>query len=195
MKKVAATRGHSPSFEEAFFLAMRGWGAAAMNSWLQRAGVLANFYGFLLRLSHRDALASAEYTHFRSCEKNFAKKTRESAGSGCERPCRKISPRRRTAETSSGPRFHRRDAERAEKISADVMAERGGGALLAEALFYECHSGPVLLRTPFTSVILSTGTHFTNVILSAAGRFACKSAGGVEEPLRWSAAPWPLQGV
>src|SRR5690242_21860978 len=34
---------------------------------------------------------------------------------------------------------------------------------------------------------------FTNVILSAAGRFACKSAGGVEEPLPWPAAPHLFQ--
>jgi hypothetical protein len=52
MKKVAATSGHSPSFDEAFLRARNGCGAAAMNSWLQRAGVLANFYGFLLGLSH-----------------------------------------------------------------------------------------------------------------------------------------------
>jgi hypothetical protein len=52
MKKVAATRGHSPSFEEAFLLAMSGCGVAALDSWLKRAGVLANFYGFLRRLSH-----------------------------------------------------------------------------------------------------------------------------------------------
>jgi|SRR5579864_4658015 len=87
MKKVAATRGHSPSFEEAFFLATSGWGAAAMKSWLQRAGVLANFYGFLLRLSHEMRL-QAQNTHIcEAVKKNLRKKTRESAGSGCERPC------------------------------------------------------------------------------------------------------------
>ncbi|HEY6939677.1 MAG TPA: hypothetical protein VI424_21120 [Terriglobales bacterium] len=85
---MAATRGHSPSFEEAFFLAMSGWGAAAMNSWLQRAGVLANFYGFLLRLSHEMRL-QAQNTHIsEAVKKNLQKKTRESAGLGCERPCR-----------------------------------------------------------------------------------------------------------
>jgi hypothetical protein len=52
MKKVAATSGHKRSLDEAFFLEVRGWGAAGLKSWLQRAGVLANFDGFLLRLSH-----------------------------------------------------------------------------------------------------------------------------------------------
>jgi hypothetical protein len=78
MKKVAATRGHSPSFEEAFFLAMSGWGAAAMNSWLQRAGVLANFYGFLLRLSH-EMRVQAQNTHISEAVKKILQKktTRE----------------------------------------------------------------------------------------------------------------------
>src|SRR6185437_2335648 len=35
---------------------------------------------------------------------------------------------------------------------------------------------------------------FASVILSAAGRSACKSSGGVEEPLRCLALPPPLQG-
>jgi hypothetical protein len=75
MKKVAATRGHSPSFDEAFFLVTSGWGAAEMNSWLQRAGVLANFYGFLLGLSHEMRL-QAQNTHIsEAVKKNFAKKT------------------------------------------------------------------------------------------------------------------------
>lgn len=52
MKKVAATSGHSRSLEEVFLRELSGWGAAAVNSCLYRAGMLANFYGFLLRLSH-----------------------------------------------------------------------------------------------------------------------------------------------
>src|SRR5690242_1911301 len=108
MKKVAATRGHSPSFEEAFFFAMSGWGAAAMKSWLQRAGVLANFYGFLLRLSHEMRL-QAQNTHIsEAVKKILRKKTRESAGSGCERPCRKISPPRRRARRENLRQCHGR---------------------------------------------------------------------------------------
>jgi hypothetical protein len=51
MKKVAATSGHSRSLDEDFFFALSGWETAG-KSWLQRAGMVANFYGFLLRLSH-----------------------------------------------------------------------------------------------------------------------------------------------
>jgi hypothetical protein len=95
MKKVAATRGHSPSFEEAFLFAISGWGAAEMNSWLQRAGVLANFDGFLLRLSHEMRL-QAQNTHIsEAVKKILQKKTRESARLGLARPCREISPPKR----------------------------------------------------------------------------------------------------
>jgi len=125
MKKVAATRGHSPSFEEAFFFAMRGWGAAAMNSWLQRAGVLANFDGFLLRLSHEMRL-QAQNTHIsEAVKKILQKKTRESSGLGCVRPCGTDF----TAETLSAPRK-----------SPPMSWPSVEGALLAEAFFYECHS-------------------------------------------------------
>jgi hypothetical protein len=52
MKKVAATSGHKLNLEEAFLRAAFGWGAAAINSWLLRAGAVANFDGFLLALPH-----------------------------------------------------------------------------------------------------------------------------------------------
>ncbi|MGE5205902.1 MAG: hypothetical protein ACM3PW_09820, partial [Chlamydiota bacterium] len=58
MKKVAATSGHSRSLEEVFFFALSGCGAAGINSGLQRAGMLANFYGFPLGLSHEMRLQS-----------------------------------------------------------------------------------------------------------------------------------------
>jgi hypothetical protein len=114
MKKVAATRGHSPSFEEAFFLATSGWGAAAMKSWLQRAGVLANFYGFLLRLSHEMRL-QAQNTHIcEAVKKNLRKKHARVPGrvvnvraERFHRDDAEISPPRRrdlTAETPSAPR-------------------------------------------------------------------------------------------
>src|SRR5579864_4880172 len=125
MKKVAATRGHSPSFEEAFFFAMSGWGVAAMNSWLQRAGVLANFYGFLLRLSH-EMRVQAQNTHIsEAVKKILQKKPRESSGLGCVRPCGTDF----TAETPSAPRK-----------SPPMSWPSFERALLADGFLYECHS-------------------------------------------------------
>jgi hypothetical protein len=113
MKKVAATKGHSPSFEEAFFLAMSGWGAAAMKSWLQRAGVLANFYGFLLGLSHEMRL-QAQNTHIsEAVKKILQKKTREGAGMGLARSCSNFPPPKIHPRERRGRRAHRREAERA----------------------------------------------------------------------------------
>ena|SRR5579862_1840385 len=74
MKKVAATSGHSRSLDEDFFFVGSGRGAAAGNSWLQRAGVVANFYGFLLGLSHEMQL-QAQNTHIsKAVEKILGKK-------------------------------------------------------------------------------------------------------------------------
>jgi len=96
MKKVAATSGHSRSLDEDFFFVGSGRGAAAGNSWLQRAGVVANFYGFLLGLSHEMQL-QAQNTHIsKAVEKFLRKKTGEGAGGDREHPCqRKFTPRRK----------------------------------------------------------------------------------------------------
>src|SRR5579872_2245260 len=95
MKKVAATSGHSRSLDEDFFFVGSGRGAAAGNSWLQRAGVVANFYGFLLGLSHEMQL-QAQNTHIsKAVEKFLRKKTSEGAGGGREDPCQRNLPPRR----------------------------------------------------------------------------------------------------
>src|SRR6185437_7943879 len=145
MKKVAATSGHSRSL--GFFFALSGAGAAGMNSWLLRAGVLANFDGFLLGLSHQ-MRCNRSIHRIENLWRKFCKKKRVlvwswavHVGAGFISP-----PRRR------GRRENLLAAERARRLS------------------------------------------FASVILSAAGRSACKSSGGVEEPLRCLALPPPLQG-
>jgi hypothetical protein len=61
-----------------------------------------------------------------------------------------------------------------------ILHVRAGAAFTAEAPVQE----ELTAETPSTPRKLSLQkTFFTNVILSAAGRFACKSTGGVEEPL------------
>ncbi|HLX74521.1 MAG TPA: hypothetical protein VKR26_07270 [Terriglobales bacterium] len=102
MKKVAATSGHSRSLDEDFFFVGSGRGAAAGNSWLQRAGVVANFYGFLLGLSHEMQL-QAQNTHIsKAVEKFLRKKTGEGAGGTMNIRARGI---------------YRRDAKGAEKFA------------------------------------------------------------------------------
>ncbi|HEV2116526.1 MAG TPA: hypothetical protein VGR48_10900 [Terriglobales bacterium] len=68
MKKVAATSGHMPSLDEAFFFEVSGVTAGA-KSWLQRAGVLANFDGFLRR-SH-EMPVQAQNTHISEAVKKI----------------------------------------------------------------------------------------------------------------------------
>src|SRR5579864_1947230 len=81
MKKVAATSGHSRSLDEDFFFVGSGRGAAAGNSWLQRAGVVANFYGFLLGLSHEMQL-QAQNTQNQPAVKKILRKKRAKVPTG-----------------------------------------------------------------------------------------------------------------
>src|SRR6185312_4258224 len=98
MKKVAATSGHSRSL--GFFFALSGAGAAGMNSWLLRAGVLANFDGFLLGLSHQ-MRCNRSIHRIENLWKKFCKKNACWCGVG---PC-----------TLVRDSFHRRDAAGAER--------------------------------------------------------------------------------
>src|SRR6185437_16375378 len=84
MKKVAATSGHSRSL--GFFFALSGAGAAGMNSWLLRAGVLANFDGFLLGLSHQ-MRCNRSIHRIENLWKKFCKKTRAGVELGRARWC------------------------------------------------------------------------------------------------------------
>ena len=143
-----------------------------MNSWLQRAGVLANFDGFLLRLSHEMRL-QAQNTHIsEAVKKILQKKPRESSGLGCVRPCEEqltAERPRSTAETPSAPRkfppMSRPSFER---------------ALLADGFLYECHSEHRNFlyechserRNFLYECHCVRRNPFLNVILSAAGRFA-----------------------